>query len=81
MTTNFVTYYRSLNSQQKKELATACKTSVEYLSKQAYTLKDNYTSPPNFSASVCDPAKAHKQWCKGSCTGSDDTWELGIVCL
>ncbi len=34
MSNKFVDYFRSLSSSQKKELASNCKTTVEYLSKQ-----------------------------------------------
>ncbi len=34
MSNKFVAYFRSLNSNEKKELADNCKTTVEYLSKQ-----------------------------------------------
>lgn len=41
MSNKFVSYFRSLNSSQKKELATSCKTSVEYLSKQVVLMNKN----------------------------------------
>ena len=45
MSNKFVTYFRSLNPDQKKELAESCKTSVVYLSKQVALMnKDKTTS-------------------------------------
>ena len=45
MSNKFVTYFRSLNPDQKKELAESCKTSAEYLSKQVALMnKDKTTS-------------------------------------
>lgn len=45
MSNKFVAYFRGLDQSQKKELATSCKTSVEYLSKQAALMnKDKTTS-------------------------------------
>lgn len=35
MSSKFVTYFRGLNANQKKELADNCETTVEYLAKQA----------------------------------------------
>lgn len=45
MSDKFVAYFKGLDSSQKKELATSCKTSVGYLSKQAALMnKDKTTS-------------------------------------
>lgn len=52
MSSRFVTYFRSLNPDEKKALAEKCKTSVRYLTKQA-TLINTGKEASLFKPSIC----------------------------
>lgn len=52
METTFVNYFRALNPEQKRELAIACNTTPEYLSKQA-TLIGKGKASSLFKPAIC----------------------------
>lgn len=67
MITAFVTYFRKLSAEQKRELADACSTSVEYLAKQTSLIakgRDNSL----FKPAICSAIEIYS---KGEITRKD----------